>query len=82
MIEIARSTYFFVRRGEIVHTPRRFGSDKRLSGCLGDESNNIKTEDLVKTSESSANVHADNRVIFDVGSMDDTQFESLLKKIK
>jgi hypothetical protein len=39
MIEFARGSYFFVLKGEIVHTPRRLGSEKQLPGWLGDESN-------------------------------------------
>ena len=45
MIEIARESYFFVHRGEIVHTPRSFESDSQLPGWIGDESSGILAGD-------------------------------------
>lgn len=68
--------------GEIVHSPRRLGSDARLPRWFGDESNGVNAEALGKPSESSRSIHADNKVIFDVGSMDDQQFKSHLKKLR
>lgn len=72
--------FFFVHKGEIVHSPRRLGGQARLSEWTGDESSGIGQE-RIEQSISSVHEVKGSSVVVDVGEMSDEQFQARLKKL-
>jgi len=75
--------FFYVYKGEIVHSPRRLGGQARLPEWNGDESNGSplsveapKTDDKIGKQKG-----VTGPILVDVGSMSPAQFDNLRRNL-